>query len=121
MPTFEEEIDAARSKWVAAGKWKFQIRRPDEIDTWAIGDLQKKGKVGEWNEPLFEKLLTCVTDWKVPGEDVLPGRGKEVPKFEFGAFRKWIRDYPDIYVEIGQAVISEIADHRKKLEDTQKK
>ena len=98
---------------VGGGKeiYEFKIRRPT---VYQLTKMYEEGGVSD------DKLIACVVDWKIPGNQLEPGGGAQVPPFDFEAFREWVEDKPDLYMAIVKAVVKIVSDHAEKREKAEK-
>lgn len=115
MSRLAKQILAAREVEVSVGEWVFTVRRPD---TMATGAWVAMGR-----EALVKNILEeCVVNWRGVLERDLIGSGgsdQEVP-FDAEDYRVWIRDKPDCWGPISQAVLDAVTSWNERVQAERK-
>ena len=107
-----DKVRSAREKWVDAGGFKFQVRRPTEFQLSKLYQEDKTLKA--------EKLMLFVVDWKVQEKDIHSGGGGAIPAFEQEAFIEWVEDRSDVFTALYTAIVKLITDHQKQKGEAEK-
>ena len=107
-----DKVRSAREKWIGAGGYKFQVRRPTEFQLSKL--YQEDGTL----KP--EKLIRFVVGWDVKEVDIHSGGGGTIPPFDPEAFVEWIEDRSAIYTELYNAIVKLIQDHYAKKDKAEK-
>jgi hypothetical protein len=108
-----ERIRRQRGIKVPVGKFIFLARRPTDVEWFSLDDVQSK--------PAW-LALNFVTGWdQVIEDDVVGGGGQDPLIFSLEAWQEWCADRQDFWVPIGRAVFEAFVEHRKSMEEAQKK
>lgn len=111
MSTLADKIRKARESVIEAGEFKFTIRRPTDVD------------MIEWTrhrDP--QTLLKFVIGWDGVKEiDLIPGGDPHPAQFDSEACAEWLKDRSDLFVTVVNGITDSYQNHKKTVEDAEKK
>lgn len=100
----------ARQFWVDAGRFRFHVRRPTEMQLMRM-------RRGNQIEIGLEIVRDQVIGWEgVTEADLVPAGGGEAVAFDALLYRTWIEDRPDLWQAIADRMFEVIEQHAKDLE-----
>jgi hypothetical protein len=108
-----EKIRRAREQKVEAGGFTFTVRRPTELEMFALREHLQQQDIGV--------LMPFVVDWKGVQElDLIPGGNPiEVP-FDAETCAEWLADNAAVLNELAIAIIKSYQDRIGKVEAAKK-
>lgn len=112
MTSIEERIRQARALEVSIGAWKFQARRPTDMEA---GELYRE------NISKGELARRYVTGWTGMRLCDLVGGDDETPApFDADVWSEWVADHPEVYGPLGEAIMSAYLAHAEQQQAARK-
>lgn len=108
--TLLARLVAARESWVDAGRLRFKLRRPTEMELIRMrqGDRVALG---------LDAIQRCVVDWQgVTEADIVPSGASDPAPFDAALYAEWVADHPELWQPISNALYSAIEAHARTLE-----
>lgn len=109
-----EKLIAARESWIEAGKYRFKIRRPTEMQ---LIQLRR----GDQFEIGLDVIKRFVVDWdKVTEADLIPSGAADAVAFNADIYGAWIEDQPELWQAIADGIFAAIKSAEQKQADSKK-
>lgn len=102
-----ERLRKSRETGVTVGKYKLTITRPTDVDAASM-------KYDNEREAL-EGVSRFVIGWEGVTElDIVPGGTADPVQFEKTLFYEWLKDQPDLWGPLIEAVMTAYTNHRER-------
>jgi hypothetical protein len=110
MSIHQKLLEARKTK-VKAGKYEFTVRRPTDAEAMALG----RGHI-----EMVEVVKTYTVGWNLTEIDLIAGGAPDAVAFDAALFGAWIEDQPDLWAQIGEAIISAYQAHLERRASAEK-
>lgn len=96
------KLVAARESWTEAGRFRFKIRRPTEMELIHM-------RRGERVEIGLEIIKSCVVDWGgVTEADLVSSGASDAAVFDVALYAAWVEDRPELWQPISESLYAAI-------------
>jgi hypothetical protein len=106
--SLKERLLAARQRTVEAGGFKFEVRRPTDVQILRL----RRGDPADVGQRF---MAECVVGWNLKELDVVPGGTDDDAPFDSEVFMVWVEDHIDLWDPIVSAIFDMVDEHRKKF------